>query len=158
MTTPSGRLAHVELDEESFSAIGPDAQHERRIAILDLIEDNSFAPVDEPDGEFRLRISADEARLVFAVEREDGAKVAAPTIPVAQLRSVIRDYFTVCQSYYEAIRTAGPARIETLDMGRRALHDEGAETLREGLARHVAIDMGTARRLFTLICALRMRG
>lgn len=158
MTTPSGRLVHIELDEESFSAIGSDAEHERRVAIFDLIEENSFAPVDDPDGEFRLRISADESRLVFAVERDGGNKVTTLTVPVAQLRSVIRDYFTVCQSYYEAIRTAGPARIETLDMGRRALHDEGAETLRDGLARHVAIDMGTARRLFTLICALRMRG
>jgi uncharacterized protein (UPF0262 family) len=158
VSAPGGRLVHVELDAESFSAIGPDAEHERRVAIFDLIEENSFAPVGEPDGAFRLRIGADEARVVFSVEREDGALVTNVSLPVAMLRAVIRDYFTVCQSYYEAIRSAGPARIETLDMGRRALHDEGAETLREGLARHVAVDMNTARRLFTLICALRMRG
>ena len=152
------RVARIDLDERTVARRGADVEHERRVAIFDLIESNSFAPIGDHGGPYHLGLGVEESRLVFDVRREDGAAVGRVLLPLAGLRSVIRDYFTVCESYYEAIKHATPARIETLDHGRRALHDEGSVLLRERIADRIAVDHDTARRLFMLICVLHVRG
>jgi uncharacterized protein (UPF0262 family) len=156
---PAGRLVAVKVDEASIGRSGPDIEHERAVAIYDLLEDNSFAPVDDPDGgPYALHLSVTGARLVFDIRRPDGTPVVAHLLSLSPLRRLVKDYFMVCDSYYAAIRTATPDRIEALDMGRRALHDEGSQILLERLKRKVAVDFGTARRLFTLICVLHWKG
>ena len=152
------RIARIELDERSVGRRGADVEHERAVAIVDLIESNSFAPVGDEGGPYNLRLGVEEGRLAFDISREDGAAVARVLLPLAAFRATIRDYFTICESYYDAIKHATPQRIETLDMGRRAVHDEGSTLLQERLAERVAIDHDTARRLFTLICVLHVRG
>jgi uncharacterized protein (UPF0262 family) len=152
------RIARIDLDEASVGRRGADVEHERAVAIFDLIESNRFAPVGDKGGPYHLRLGVAEGRIELDIARADGAAVGRVTLPLAGFRRTIRDYFTVCESYYEAIKRASPQRIETLDMGRRALHDEGSAELRERLGDRVAIDHDTARRLFTLICVLHARG
>jgi uncharacterized protein (UPF0262 family) len=152
------RIARIELDERSVGRRGADVEHERAVAIVDLIESNSFAPMGDAGGPYNLRLGVEEGRLTLDISREDGAAVARVLLPLAAFRATIRDYFTICESYYDAIKHATPQRIETLDMGRRAVHDEGSTLLQERLAERVAIDHDTARRLFTLICVLHVRG
>jgi uncharacterized protein (UPF0262 family) len=154
----SRRLVAVKLDEDSIGRSNPDVEHERAVAIYDLLEDNSFAPDGDADGPFALHLSITGSRLVFDIRREDGAPVMAHLLSLSPLRRIVKDYFTVCDSYYAAIRTATPDRIEALDMGRRALHDEGSNILMERLKRKVSMDFDTARRLFTLICVLHWKG
>jgi len=151
------RLVAVTLDEASIGRSNPDVEHERAVAIYDLLEDNDFAPNDE-EGPFSLHLSITGARLVFDIRRADGTPVVAHLLSLSPLRRVVKDYYTVCDSYYAAIRTATPDRIEALDMGRRALHDEGSKLLMERLSRKVTLDFDTARRLFTLICVLHWKG
>ncbi|HKF10842.1 MAG TPA: UPF0262 family protein [Xanthobacteraceae bacterium] len=151
------RLVAVTLDEASIGRSNPDVEHERAVAIYDLLEDNNFAPNDE-EGPFALHLSITGARLVFDIRRADGTPVVAHLLSLSPLRRVVKDYYTVCDSYYAAIRTATPDRIEALDMGRRALHDEGSKLLMERLSRKVTLDFDTARRLFTLICVLHWKG
>jgi len=151
------RLVAVTLDEASIGRSNPDVEHERAVAIYDLLEDNDFAPNDE-EGPFALHLSITGARLVFDIRRADGTPVVAHLLSLSPLRRVVKDYYTVCDSYYAAIRTATPDRIEALDMGRRALHDEGSKLLMERLSRKVTLDFDTARRLFTLICVLHWKG
>ncbi len=153
----TNRLVEVVLDESAAMRRGPDIEHERRIAIFDLIESNQFAPLGVSDGPFRLRLGRSEGRLLFDVEDEMGVPRASLALPLAVLRSILRDYSTICDSYLEAIRNAPRARIEAIDMGRRALHDEGAEIVRRELAAKFELDLDTARRLFTLIYALHVR-
>jgi uncharacterized protein (UPF0262 family) len=154
----SRRLVAVTLDENSIGRSNPDVEHERAVAIYDLLEDNSFAPTGDEDGPFALHLSITGSRLAFEIRRADGAPVMAHLLSLSPLRRIVKDYYTVCDSYYAAIRTATPDRIEALDMGRRALHDEGSTILMERLKRKVSIDFDTARRLFTLICVLHWKG
>jgi uncharacterized protein (UPF0262 family) len=150
-------LVAVNLDENSIGRSNRDVEHERAVAIYDLLEDNFFAPGDV-DGPFALNLSITGSRLMFDIRREDGTPVIAHLLSLSPLRRIVKDYFTVCDSYYEAIRTATPDRIEALDMARRALHDEGSQILMERLKRKVNVDFDTARRLFTLVCVLHWKG
>ena len=154
----SRRLVAVTLDEASIGRSGREVEHERAVAIYDLLESNSFDPAHDARGPFKLTLSITGSRLVFDIKRDDGAPVMAHLLSLSPLRRIVKDYFTVCDSYYAAIRTATPDRIEALDMGRRALHDEGSAILMERLKRKVSIDFDTARRLFTLICVLHWKG
>ena len=152
------RLIDVELDE-SIGRSTPDVEHERAVAIFDLIEENSFQPVnDDGAGPYRLKLSLAESRLVFAMSREDGAPVATHILSLTPFRRIVKDYYMICESYYEAIRTSTPSQIEAIDMGRRGLHNEGSQTLMDRLAGKIEIDFDTARRLFTLVCVLHWRG
>jgi uncharacterized protein (UPF0262 family) len=154
----SRRLVAVTLDEASIGRSGPDVEHERAVAIYDLLEENSFAPVGSARGPFKLNLSIDGSRLVLDIRRADDQPVMAHLLSLSPLRRIVKDYYLICDSYYDAIRTATPERIEAIDMGRRALHDEGSQLLMERLKRKVAIDFETARRLFTLICVLHWKG
>src|SRR5882724_8261416 len=154
----SNRLVAVTLDENSIGRSNPDVEHERAVAIYDLLEETTFTPQGDEEGPFALHLSVNGSRLAFEIRREDGAPVMAHLLSLAPLRRIVKDYYTVCDSYYAAIRTAPPARIEALDMGRRALHDEGSNVLMERLKRKVDVDFDTARRLFTLICVLHWKG
>ena len=161
MTRPaktSNRLVAITLDENSIGRSSPDIEHERAVAIYDLLEDNTFAPHDDDGGPFALHLSITGSRLVLDIRRENGTPVMAHLLSLSPLRRLVKDYYTVCDSYYAAIRTATPDRIEALDMGRRALHDEGSNILMERLKRKVDVDFDTARRLFTLICVLHWKG
>ena len=158
MTARGRKLIGVELDDASVVRRGPEVEHERRVAIYDLLEDNDFALVDGAPGPYRLSLGVEENRVTFDVRDERGARLVLFRLPLTPFRGVIRDYFTICESYYEAIRAASPSRIEAIDVGRRSLHDEGAELLRRRLAARVDIDADTARRLFTLVCVLHVRG
>jgi uncharacterized protein (UPF0262 family) len=162
-TQPSGddsqsRIIAVTLDEESIGRSGPDIEHERAIAIYDLIEQNLFAPEGVDGGPFTLHLSITGNRLAFDIRREDGSAVVAHLLSLTPFRRIVKDYFMICDSYYQAIRTATPDRIEAIDMGRRGIHDEGSRTLQERLKGKVRIDFETARRLFTLICVLHWKG
>jgi uncharacterized protein (UPF0262 family) len=154
----SNRLVAVTLDENSIRSSSRDVEHERAAAIYDLLEENSFAPQGAAQGPFALHLSITGSRLMFEIRQADGTPVVAHLLSLTPLRRIVKDYFTVCDSYYAAIRTATPDRIEALDMGRRALHDEGSQILMERLKRKVHVDFDTARRLFTLICVLHWRG
>ncbi len=158
MTARGRRLIGVELDDASVIRRSPEVEPERRVAIYDLLEDNDFALVDGAAGPYRLSLGVEENRVTFDVRDEHDARLAHFRLPLTPFRGVIRDYFTICESYYEAIRAASPSRIEAIDVGRRSLHDEGAELLRQRLAARVTIDADTARRLFTLVCVLHVRG
>jgi uncharacterized protein (UPF0262 family) len=155
---PAKRLVAVNLDENSIGRSGPDVEHERAVAIYDLLEENSFAPVDHAGGPYVLHLSITGSRLCFDIRLEDGSPVVAHLLSLTPLQRLVKDYFMVCDTYYAAIRTAAPERIEALDMGRRSLHDEGSRVLMERLKQKVAVDFGTARRLFTLICVLHWKG
>jgi uncharacterized protein (UPF0262 family) len=156
--TPTQRLVAVTLDETSIGRANPDVEHERAVAIYDLLEQNTFAPIDHSGGPYTLRLSITGSRLAFEIKREDGTPVVAHLLSLAPLRSVVKDYFIVCDSYYAAIRTATPDKIEAIDMGRRALHNDGSKILMERLKGKVTVDFDTARRLFTLICVLHWKG
>jgi uncharacterized protein (UPF0262 family) len=154
----AGRLAEVMLDETSLGSTSDDIERERRVAIYDLVEENSFKPADHEGGPYALYLGLRGDRLVFDIRLTDGTPVVAHMLSLAPFRRIVKDYFTVCDSYYSAIRTATPDRIEALDMGRRGLHDEGSRIVMERLKRKVAVDFGTARRLFTLITVLHWKG
>jgi uncharacterized protein (UPF0262 family) len=151
------RLVAVTLDEASMTAASADVEHERRVAIFDLLEENVFGVVEMDAGPYALVLSTAEQRLVFDVRAADGASVRTFMLSLAPLRRVVRDYLMICESYHQAIRTAAPAQIESIDMGRRGLHNEGSDLLRERLAGKIEVDFDTARRLFTLLCALQVR-
>jgi uncharacterized protein (UPF0262 family) len=152
------RLVAVTLDEGSIGRSGPDIEHERAVAIYDLLEENSFAPAGNAKGPFKLHLSITGNRLVFDIRRVDGTPVTAHLLSLSPLRRIVKDYHMVCDSYYAAIRNATADRIEALDMARRALHDEGSQLLMERLKRKVTVDIETARRLFTLISVLHWKG
>jgi uncharacterized protein (UPF0262 family) len=152
------KLVAVTLDEQSIGRSGPDIEHERAVAIYDLIEENEFQPVDQAVGHYALHLSMADNRLVFDIRTPDGNPVVAHLLSLTPLRKIVRDYFLICDSYYAAIRTATPDRIEAIDMGRRGLHDEGSRLLQERLNGKVEMDFATARRLFTLICVLHWKG
>ena len=155
MTAKARRIIDIVLDEESVARRSPEVEHERAVALFDLIEENDFALVGTP-GPYRLRIGIFEQRLVFDVRDAHDNKLRDIVLSLTPFRKVVKDYFLVCESYYAAIKKLSPSQIEALDMGRRGLHNEGSELLRERLAGKIEIDSGTARRLFTLICALHI--
>lgn len=150
------RLAAVELDAATLPAATAEIEHERRVAIFDLVEKNSFAPVGAEDGPYTLKLSLQDNRLVFDIASTDFARTYA--ISLTPLKSVIRDYLLICDSYYEALRGSSASQIESVDMGRRGLHNEGAEQLKTRLDGKIVVDHETSRRLFTLLCALYRRG
>lgn len=152
------RLIDVILDEESIGRNTADVEHERNIAICDLLEENRFSLADGREGPYVLRLAIAEGRLVFAVSDADANVIMTFLLSLSPLRRVVKDYFMVCDSYYQAIRTAPPSRIEALDMGRKSLHDEGSRLLMQRLEGKINVDFDTARRLFTLICALHWKG
>ena len=146
------------LDETSIGRSTPDIEHERAVAIYDLIEQNVFAPLGHDRGPYALTLGIAENRLVFDVRLSDGSPVVAHMLSLTPFRRIVKDYFLICDSYYRAIRTATPAQIEAIDMGRRGLHNEGSELLMERLKEKIEVDFDTARRLFTLVCVLHWKG
>jgi uncharacterized protein (UPF0262 family) len=158
MSEQRNRLIDVSLDEASLAPASPNAEHERRIALFDLKETNSFAVVGEERGPYALRLAMEEGRLCFHVGDSDGAPVCTHHLSMTVLRKTIKDYTFICESYHSAIRTAAPSQIEAIDMGRRGLHNDAAEMLMEALAGRFGLDLETARRLFTLVVALHVRG
>ena len=153
-----GRLTAVTLDETSIGRGNPDQEHERAIAIYDIVEKNAFAVPEGPPGPFHLRLAIVDVKLAFEIKEENGAPVMTHYLSLSPFRRVIRDYKMVCESYYAAIRTASPTQIEAIDMGRRGLHNDASELLQQRLDGKVEVDFDTARRLFTLIFALHWRG
>jgi uncharacterized protein (UPF0262 family) len=152
------RIVAVTLDEESIGRSGPDIEHERAIAIYDLVEKNLFAPHGDGGGPYTLHLGITGNRLMFDIRREDGSPVVVHLLSLTPFRRIVKDYFMICDSYYHAIRTATPDRIEAIDMGRRGIHDEGSRTLMERLDGKVRVDFETARRLFTLLSVLHWKG
>ena len=152
------QLVHLSLDDPALTARNADLEHERRVAIFDILENNHFALVDGPSGPYRLKLSLADRGIVFAVSDRQGAALSRIELSMRPLRRNIRDYFMICESYFEAMRNATPERVETIDQARRALHNESAELLKTSLADKVTLDDDTARRLFTLISVFQMRG
>jgi len=156
------RLSHVEIDDTGLPAPTPEIDQERKVAIFDLLEENSFAlppgPRGAPAGPYRLRLSIRDTRLVFDIATETAGKVAEFHLSLSPFRQVVKDYFQICAAYFDAVKRLPPSQIEAIDMGRRGIHDEGGRVLRERLDGKVLLDMPTARRLFTLICVLHFKG
>jgi uncharacterized protein (UPF0262 family) len=150
------RIAALTLDERTVVRRSPQIEHERAVAITDLLKDNRFAPVSGLAGPYRLHLAAEENRLAMDITGDNGDSENI-VLPLAPFRRIVKDYFLVCESYYEAIRGKRLGQVEAIDIGRRSLHDEGSTLLIERLAGKVAIDHETARRLFTLICVLHLR-
>ena len=160
-TTAAGsphRLATLSLDPGSIRRGNANIEHEREVAIYDILEANSFELVGRDDGPYDLVLSVADDRLVMSISPASGGEAVLVNLPMVPLRRVIKDYFLVCETYFAAIRTAPPSRIQQIDTGRRALHDEGAKALSERLVDRIKLDATTARRLFTLVCALHWRG
>lgn len=151
-------LKEITLDERSIGRNTPDIEQERELAILDLIESNYFELEDKRSGPYILRLSIVEGRLVFDVSDEQRRPITAIGLALSPFLRIIKDYFMVCDSYFEAIKTAPPSRIEAIDVGRRSLHNEGSKILQERLKGKIKLDFDTSRRLFTLLCALHWKG
>jgi uncharacterized protein (UPF0262 family) len=152
------RLVAITLDEESLQRANANVEHEREVAIYDILDTNEFAVCGSEDGPYTLKLAIADDRLVLTIGHENGPSVVTHMLSLTPLRKIMKDYFLVCDTYYQAIRTAPPSRIQAIDMGRRGLHDEGSRLLVERLAGKVEVDHVTARRLFTLICALHWKG
>lgn len=155
----TNRICHIEIDERGLARPTPEIEQERRVAIFDLLEDNSFSlPKRDdrmaPDGPFRLALAIREGRLVFDIATEDETKVGEFHLSLGPFRQVVKDYFQICESYFEAVKRLPPSQIEAIDMARRGIHNEGARVLQERLEGKALVDTATARRLFTLICVL----
>ena len=155
---PTQRLVAVTLDETSIGRGNPDQEHERAIAVYDIVESNSFGVPGYDGGPYSLHLGIVENKLAFQVKMADGSDCISHYLSLTPLKRVIKDYGMICDSYYKAIRSASPAQIEAIDMGRRGLHNEAAELLAQRLDGKVEIDFDTARRLFTLIYALHWKG
>jgi len=156
--TDRKKLVAVLLDENSIGRGNADQEHERAIAIYDLVESNSFGVPGHEGGPYELLIALHEAKLAFNIRQEGGESVITHILSLTPFRRILKDYFMVCESYYAAIRTATPAQIEAIDMGRRGLHNDGAKLLAERLDGKVECDFDTARRIFTLVTALHWKG
>lgn len=151
------RLIRIDLDEQSTARRSPEVERERAVAIFDLLEENEFRPAIEHVGPYHLALSIEENRLVFDIKDVADAPLYKFILSLSPLRRIVKEYFEICESYFHAIKTASPSHIEAIDMGRRGLHNEGSEILRDRLAGKVEVDFNTARRLFTLICALHVK-
>ncbi|MEM8727055.1 MAG: UPF0262 family protein [Pseudomonadota bacterium] len=158
----SYRIAHISLDEETILWRNADVEQERRVAIYDLIEENRFKPLRSVErgakGPYRLHLAVRDGRLAMDISDQGEELLETLLIGLARFRRPIREYFAICDSYYQAIRKATPAEIETIDMARRGIHNNAAELLLERLDGKVETDFPTARRLFTLICVLHIKG
>ena len=159
----TARLCHIEIDDRALPPPTPEIEQERKVAIFDLMEDNSFAlPPREgkelPDGPYRLRLGIAEKRLVFDIATEDGDRAGEFHLSLGPFRQVVKDYFQICESYFDAVKKLPPSQIEAIDMARRGIHNEGARVLQERLDGKAEVDLDTARRLFTLICVLHWGG
>lgn len=160
------RIIDITLDETTILKRNEDVEQERRIAIFDLLEGNHFKPLMAHEGSdgtpyagpFRLHLSVEDGRLVMAIAREDGSPFHSIILALGRFRRPIREYFAICDSYYQAVRTSTPDQIETVDMARRGIHNDASVMLQERLADKVELDFDTARRLFTLICVLHIKG
>jgi uncharacterized protein (UPF0262 family) len=156
------RIIHVELDQKTIIWRNADIEQERRIAIFDLLEGNHFAPQREHEdgyrGPYRLIIRVEEGRLVFDIAREDESPLESIILGLTRFSRLVRSYFAICDSYFQAIKQSTPQQIETIDMARRGVHNEAAELLKERLTGKIDVDFDTARRLFTLICVLHIKG
>ncbi|HEX3945357.1 MAG TPA: UPF0262 family protein [Rhizomicrobium sp.] len=152
------RIAAIELDERTLVRRTRQIEQEREIAIYDLLEANSFRPENSPGGPYKLVLSIEEGRLVLDIRLEDESPHGRVMLSLTPFRRVVKDYFLICESYFKAIRDAPPSQIETLDMSRRSVHDEGSELLVQRLKGKIELDRDTARRLFTLICVLHLKG
>ena len=157
MAASGYRLSDIVLDD-TIGRSTPDVEHERAVAIFDLIEENSFEPVGHAGGPYKLNLSLVDTKLVLTIRTEGDEEVATHILSLTPFRRIVKDYFMICESYYEAIRTASPSRIEAIDMGRRGVHNDGSQTLQDRLKGKINVDFGTARRLFTLVCVLYWRG
>lgn len=153
----SERIENITLDERSLVRRSPEVEHERQVAIFDLLEENLFSPKGEFTGPYDLHLRIEENRLIFDVRDTVEQPLIAIALSLTPFRSIVRDYFAVCESYFEAIKTASPAKIEAIDMGRRGLHNDGSQLLLERLNGKIELDFDTARRIFTLICVLHIR-
>lgn len=158
---PDYRIVDVKLDEHSIIWRNADVEQERRVAIFDLLEGNSFKPLTDYEGgyagPYKLVLRVEEGRLAMELATKDDAPLETVVLPLSPFRRIVRDYFAICDSYYKAIRAATPSQIETIDMARRGIHNDAADLLIERLAAKVEVDFDTARRLFTLICVLHIR-
>ena len=148
------RIVHIELDDSNLPPPTPEIDQERRVAIFDLLEENRFEVEGKDDGPYGLKLAMQERKLVFEIRTEAGEPVHVFLLSMTPFRGVIRDYFMICESYYDAIRTQAPHQIEAIDMARRGIHNEGSELVADRLKGKVEVDFDTSRRLFTLICAL----
>ncbi len=153
---PEARLCDVSLDR-SFGRRDPRVEREQALAVFDLLESNSFLPLGHEGGPYRLRIEAADGRLVLHIADDDGAQVVSHHLSITPFRRLLKDYTRICDSYYDAIRRPGPEGLDAIDMGRRGVHNEAADLLRERLSAKVLVDKDTARRLFTLMYALLLR-
>jgi uncharacterized protein (UPF0262 family) len=152
------RIAAITLDEHTVVRRNADVEHERATAIADLLEENFFNPASGRRGPYDLHLAIEENRLNLDIRSAADGSSETIVLPLAPFRRIVKDYFIICESYYEAVRGGRLGQVEAIDMGRRGLHDEGSALLMERLADKVAIDHATARRLFTLICVLHLRG
>ncbi len=152
------KIANITLDEKSVVRRSPQVEHEQKVAVFDLLEENHFVPEGGHTGPYHLHLRIEEDRLIFDVRNDADQPLSEITLSAKSFRRVIKDYFLICESYFNAIKTMAPSQIEAIDMGRRGLHNEGAELLRDRLEGKAEVDQDTARRLFTLICVLHVRG
>ena len=157
------RISHIDLDDRNLPPPTPEIEQERKVAIYDLIEENSFVlPVRDdrtpPEGPYHLGLSIRDKRLVFDIQTEGGEKAAEFHLSLSPFRQVVKDYYQICESYFTAVKTLPPSQIETIDMARRGIHNEGSRVLQERLEGKAEVDTDTARRLFTLICVLHFGG
>lgn len=152
------RIADIALDERTVGRRNAQVEHERAVAIYDLLEDNYFEPDGCAPGPYHVVLSIEENRLIFDIRSADNDEIARLPLPILPFRKIVKEYFLICESYYEAIKHAPPSRIEAIDMGRRGLHNDGSDLLRERLSGKIGLDHNTARRLFTLLCVLHIRG
>lgn len=152
------RIVNFSLDEETVVRRNADIEHERKVAIFDLLEENSFSPVGETTGPYSLHLSIVEGRLAFDIRDAEEQALKTVILALTPFRRIIKEYFVICDSYFTAIKSASPSQIEAIDMGRRGLHNDGSDLLRERLADKIELDHATSRRLFTLICVLHIRG
>lgn len=157
---PTDRLIEVTIDDSGLPTPTPEIEQERKVAIFDLLEDNRFAIPREgvSDGPYRLHLAIRERRLVFDTTNEKDEKAAEFHLSLGPFRQVVKDYFQICESYFDAVKKLPPSQIEAIDMGRRGIHNEGARVLQERLDGKAEIDIDTSRRLFTLICVLHFGG
>jgi uncharacterized protein (UPF0262 family) len=153
------RIVALELDDKTVLRRNPEIEHERAVAIYDILEENRFAPLGDEGGPYSLKLGIeDRQRLVLDIQTESGDPVERVTLSVTPFRRIVKDYFQICESYFDAIKRLSPSQIETIDMARRGLHNEGSDMLSDRLRDKVDMDQDTARRLFTLICVLHIRG
>jgi uncharacterized protein (UPF0262 family) len=151
------RIAKISLDEQSVILRSPQVEHERKVAIYDLLEDNTFILTDGQEGPYNLHLGIEDNRLIFDVRDEAEKKIKRIILPGSSFRRVVKDYFLIVESYFNAIKTKAPSQIEAIDMARRGIHNDGADLLMERMASDVEMDKDTSRRLFTLVCVLHIR-